>query len=140
MPLKYTFLNHSGLVEHECGRYVCPLSFPDATGQPCPVNDQQAAKGGCTTTLATSIGARLRYQLDRDGDTYKKIYNQRTATERINSQAVELGIERPKLRNGPAIANRNTLIYVLINLRALQRIRQEKARRRREAQSGTSAV
>ena len=44
--------------------------------------------------------------------------------ERINSQAVELGIERPKLRNGFAIANLNTLVYVLINLRALQRIRQ----------------
>jgi hypothetical protein len=133
MPLKYTFVNRSGLVEHECGRYVCPLFFPDATGQHCPVNDPQATKGGCTTTIATSIGARLRYQLDRDSEDYKKVYNQRTATERINSQAVELGIERPKLRNGPAIANRNTLIYVLINLRALQRIRQEKARRQREA-------
>jgi hypothetical protein len=140
MPLKYTFINRSGLVEHECGRYACPLRFPDETGQPCPVNHPQAAKGGCTTTIATSIGARLRYQLDRESDAYKKVYNQRTATERINSQAVELGIERPKLRNGPAIANRNTLIYVLINLRALQRIRQEKARRHRQAHSGTPAV
>jgi len=33
-----------------------------------------------------------------------------------------LGIEHPKLRNGITIANLNTLIYVLINLRALQRI------------------
>jgi len=88
----------------------------------------------------TSIGARLRYQLDRDSAAYKEVYRQRTATERINSQAVDLGIEQPKLRNGPAIANRNTLIYVLINLRALQRVRQEKARRQREALSRTSAV
>ncbi|MBK9715723.1 MAG: hypothetical protein IPO81_31240 [Kouleothrix sp.] len=29
----------------------------------------------------------------------------------------------PKLRRGRAIANRNTLTYVLINLRALKRIR-----------------
>ena len=41
--------------------------------------------------------------------------------ERINSQAEALAIIRPKLRNGRAIANRNTLIYVLINLRALAR-------------------
>jgi hypothetical protein len=34
-----------------------------------------------------------------------------------------LGIERPFLRNGAAIANQNTLIYILINLRFLQRIR-----------------
>ena len=48
----------------------------------------------------------------------KTIYNQRTADERINSQAVALGIERPHLRRHSAIANQNTLIYVLINLRA----------------------
>jgi hypothetical protein len=35
-----------------------------------------------------------------------------------------LGIERPHLRNGQAIANLNTLIYTLINLGCLQRIRQ----------------
>jgi hypothetical protein len=31
------------------------------------------------------------------------------------------------LRNGQAVAHLNTLIYILINLRALQRIRQRKA-------------
>lgn len=82
--------------------------------------------GGCVTTLATSKGARIRYQIDRDSDLYKKINKQRTASERINSQAVALGIERPKLRNGSAIANQNPLIYVLINLCALHRVRQQK--------------
>jgi hypothetical protein len=73
--------------------------------------------------MPTSIGARVRYTLDRDSDHYKQTYRQRTAVERINSQAVALGIERPHLRNGAAIANRNTLIYLLINLRFLQRLR-----------------
>ena len=73
--------------------------------------------------MPTSIGARLRYTLDRESAAYKDAYRQRSATERINSQAVALGIERPHLRNGHAIANRNTLIYTLINLRFLQRIR-----------------
>jgi len=54
------------------------------------------------------------------------VYKQRTAVERINSQAVDLGIERPKLRNGLSIANQNTLIYLLIDLRALQRVRAQK--------------
>jgi hypothetical protein len=129
MPLQYVFANRSGRVEHECGRYACPLRFPEPTDRPCPIQHPQAAKKGCTTTMATSIGARLRYQLDRESETYKSIYNQRTATERINAQAVELGIERPKIRNGQAIANLNTLIYVLINLRFLQRIRRKKAQR-----------
>lgn len=127
MPLKYTFTNRSSLVEHEAGRYVCPLRFPEANGQSCPLNHKRWVKGGCVTTMATSVGARLRYQLDRDSQAYKQVYKQRTANERVNSQAVELGIERPRLRNGRAIANLNTLIYVLINLRALQRVRQRKA-------------
>ena len=38
-----------------------------------------------------------------------------------------LGIERPHLRNQQAITNRNTLIYILINLRALHRIRRKRA-------------
>ncbi len=42
----------------------------------------------------------------------------------MNSQALELGIEQLKLRNAHAIANMNTLIYALINPRALQRVRQ----------------
>jgi len=129
MPLKYTFWSKVTLFEHERGRYVCPLRFPDQTGQSCPVNHKQWAKGGCISTLPTSIGARLRYQLDRETETYKQIYKQRTANERINSQAVELGIERPKIRNFRAIANQNTLIYVLINLRGLQRIRRKIADR-----------
>lgn len=127
MPLKYTFTDRSSLVEHEAGRYVCPLLFPEANGEPCPLNHKRWAKGGCVTTMATSVGARLRYQLDRHSEAYKQVYKQRTANERVNSQAVELGIERPKLRNGRAIANLNTLIYVLINLRALHRVRQRKA-------------
>jgi len=127
MPPRYTFHNKTTRVEHDRTRYVCPLRWPEPTAETCPVSHKQWPKGGCTTTLPTSRGARLRYQLDRESQTYKDVYKQRTATERINSQAVELGIERPHLRNGQAIARLNTLIYILINLRALQRIRQRKA-------------
>ncbi|RMH77281.1 MAG: hypothetical protein D6683_09180, partial [Actinomyces sp.] len=67
-------------------------------------------------------GARIRHQLDRNSDRFQQLYAQRTAVERIFSQAVNLGIERPKLRTQAAIANQNTLIYILINLRTMQRI------------------
>ena len=121
MPLRFTYTDRTvTLIEHQRGKYTCPLQAQDAV---CPVNHERWPKGGCTTTMPISVGARLRYTLDRKSETYKDAYRQRTATERINSQAVALGIERPHLRNGQAIANRNTLIYVLINLRFLQRIR-----------------
>jgi hypothetical protein len=125
MPLKLTFICRTTRFEHERGRYACPLAFPEPTSESCPVDHKNWPKG-CVTTLATSVGARIRYRLDRDSEVYKNVYKQRTATERINSQAKELGIERPRLRNGQAIANQNTLIYVLINLRALHRVRRKK--------------
>ena len=89
--------------------------------------------------MPTSIGARIRYQLDRESEAFKTIYKQRTADERVNSQALELGIERPKLRNGAAIANQNTLIYVLINLRALHRVRAHQAELARQLPAVTAA-
>jgi hypothetical protein len=127
MPAKTVFMCRTAAVPHEKARYACPLQFPEATADACPVNHERWTTGGCVTSLATGIGARLRHQIDRDSDLYKEVYDQRTATERINSQAVDLGIERPKLRNQQAITNLNTLTYVLINLRALHRVRAKKA-------------
>ena len=124
MPLKFTYTDRTTcIIEHERGKYVCPFKFSTATKRTCPIRHPNWKRKGCTAMMPTSIGARLRYTLDRDSDLYKQIYRQRSATERINSQAVALGIERPHLRNGPAIANQNTLIYLLINLRFLQRLR-----------------
>lgn len=124
MSLRLTYWDRTkALIEHERGRYACPLLDPEPNGESCPTQHTNWAKGGCTVDLPTSIGARLRYTLDRDSQAYKDVYRQRTAVERINSQAKALGIERPHLRNGNAIANLNTLLYTLINLRLLLRIR-----------------
>ena len=61
----------------------------------------------------------MRVTLDRSSPLYHSIYTQRTCCERENSQAQALGIERPKVRNGHSVTNLNTLIYVVINVRAL---------------------
>jgi len=124
MPLRQQFTDRTScLITHERGQYACPLRFPTRTARACPVRHANWKKGGCTAMMPTSIGARLRYTLDRHSDLYQQLYKQRTAVERINSQALALGIEHPHLRNGAAIANHNTLLYVLINLRFLQRLR-----------------
>lgn len=121
MFLKGTFTNRTSLVQHQRGRYACPLLYPEPTGEFCPIDHKKWLDGGCKLVMPTAPGARIRHQLDRECARYKMIYNQRTAVERIFSQAVALGIERPKLRNRQAIANLNTLTYILINLRAMQR-------------------
>lgn len=127
MRCKNTFFSKTAYVPHERARYVCPLRYPEVTADTCPAAASHWAKGGCRVTLPTSVGARLRHWIDRESALYKSVYQQRTATERLFSQAVALGIECPKLRNGQAITNRNTLIYILLNLRALHRIRQQQA-------------
>lgn len=131
MPLRNTFHKASHcLVPHEVGRHGCPHLYPTPTGERCPIDHLNWDKEGCLTTIATSIGARIRHQVDRESVAYQQLYNQRSATERINSQALALGIETPHLRNAHSIANQNTLIYVIINLRTLHRIRTRKANRR----------
>lgn len=103
-------------------RFRCPLLFPAATGQTC--DHAQFAKGkGCVKDLNWELGGQMRVTLDRDGPLYHAVYDQRTSTERINSQSKELGLKRPKVRNSNSIRNLNTLTYLVINARALQRVR-----------------
>lgn len=71
--------------------------------------------------MGIEVGHIIRLRLDRQAEDYKAIYRQRTATERINSQAAALGIDHPRQRTGRAIARRNTLIYIIINIHAIQR-------------------
>jgi hypothetical protein len=108
-------------------RFRCPLLFSEQIGATC--THPQFLKGkGCVKDVNWELGGIQRATLDRDGPLYHIIYNQRTCCERINSQAKELGIERPKVHNGRSVANLNTLIYVVINVRALQRAKSINAR------------
>ncbi len=69
----------------------------------------------------------MRSELDRESDQYRALYRQRTAAERINSQATALGIERPRVRQQRSVRTLNTLTYLVINMRALQRARTRNA-------------
>ncbi|MEZ4617023.1 MAG: hypothetical protein R2867_16165 [Caldilineaceae bacterium] len=92
-----------------------------------PSRPCELAQGRVPHHPPTSPGSRIRHELDREARMQRTLYKQRTATERINSQALELGIERPKLRNRRSISNHNTLLYVLIDLQALQRVQAKTA-------------
>jgi hypothetical protein len=111
---------------HEDGyrvqRHGCPLLFPTPTGQTCD-DEHFRSDGGCTKATNLEPGGVMRATLDRHTDAFKAIYRQRTSTERINSQATALGIERPKVRNAQSVHRLNTLTYIVINARALARVR-----------------
>jgi hypothetical protein len=101
-------------------RFRCPLLFPNKTGAVCK-HDQFVKGKGCVKDVNWELGGIQRVTLNRDGPLYHAIYTQRTCCERINSRAQALGIERPKVRNGRSVANLNTLIYLIINVRALEK-------------------
>jgi hypothetical protein len=103
-------------------RFRCPLLFPHVTGESC--EHAQFTKGeGCVKDLNWEEGGLMRALLDREGPLYHAVYTQRTACERINSQAQALGIERPKVRNIRSVRNLNTLIYLVINMQALAKVK-----------------
>jgi hypothetical protein len=81
----------------------------------------RCAACGTVRKMNIELGNLMRWQLDRHADPYQTLYKQRNATERINSQAKALGIERPRQRHLAPIARHNTLIYIIINIRALRR-------------------
>ncbi len=107
----YQFQHTNG---YRAQRFRCPLLFPTRTGQTC--EHAQFAKGKDPNW---EEGGLMRAMLHRSGPLYHVIYTQRMCCERINSQAQGLGIERPKVRNGHSVENLNTLIYLIINVRAL---------------------
>lgn len=108
-------------------RYRCPLLFPQKTGQSC--NHAQFLKGkGCVKDINLEDGGVRRHMVDRSSPQFKAVYRQRTSAERINSQAKELGIERPRVRNRRSVENLNTLIYLIINARALQKAKAKNSR------------
>jgi hypothetical protein len=119
MVERYQFTHEDG---YRVQRYGCPLRFPTPTGQTCD-DPHFRAGDGCVHGINIEPGGLLRATLDRHSDAYKAVYRQRTSAERINSQATALGIERPKVRNAHSVARLNTLTYLFINARALQRVR-----------------
>lgn len=107
---------------YQAQRYRCPLLYPKRTEQTC--DHEQFRKGpGCIKDLNDEEGGQMRVLLNRMAPLYQAVFCQRTSAERINSQSKALGIERPHVRNRRSVATLNTLTYILINLRTLQRVR-----------------
>jgi hypothetical protein len=103
-------------------RFRCPLLFPQPTGQTCDL-PQFVKEKGCVKDLNWELGGQMRVTLPRESPLYKGVYCQRTSTERSNSQSKACGLERPKVRNISSVRNLNTLTYLVINARTLQRAR-----------------
>jgi hypothetical protein len=116
--------------ENDVTYYRSTATAPSASAAPCSSHTRQASCVGMSSLSKAKaasrmsgleLGGQMRVTLDRDGPLYHAVYTQRTTCERINSQAQALGIERPKVRHQRSVEHPNTLIYVVIHVRALQR-------------------
>lgn len=116
MQPTYQFQHTRG---YRAQRYRCPLLSPEPNGACCD-HEQFKKEKGCVKDINIELGGLMRVALNRDGPLYHAVYNQRTSAERINSQAKEFGIERPKVRNGRSVENLNTLTYIVSNVQALK--------------------
>jgi len=104
-------------------RLLCPALLPSSAvswgdGVPC---DHEQFSNGCIKDVNWEQGGQMCMTLDRTSPLYKAVYTQRISCERINSQIKEFGIERSKLRDKHSVANLNTFIYFVINVRTLQK-------------------
>jgi hypothetical protein len=82
----------------------------------------QFAKGtGCVKDDNWERGGIQRVTPDCISPLSHALYCSRLPVSRINSKAKELGIVHPKVRNTRSVANPNTLAYLVMNVRALQR-------------------
>ena len=113
-----TQFNHTN--GYRAQRFQCPLLFPEPTGTTC-THDQFLKGKGCVKDVNWELGGIQRVTLDRDGPLYHALYHERTGCERVNARAKELSIERPRVRNGRSVAHLNTLIYVIVNVRVLEK-------------------
>lgn len=123
----YQYMDHTR--GHRAEIEKCPILFGRVEGEAtCRIQHPQFVKGvGCVKYRNLEVGAHLRLQMDRTSAEFDQAYDDRTAAERINSQAKHFKIERPQLRRIRSIRNQNTFIYIVINLKAIQRIRAAKA-------------
>ena len=114
-----SYLHSNG---YQVQHYRCPLLHPKPTGTLCD-HPQFAKSKGCVKDVNIEKGGQMRLLLNRSAPLYRAVYNQRTGAERVNSQAKELGTERPKVRNRRSVERINTLTYIVINIRVLQKAR-----------------
>ena len=118
---------HPLTVLGEHNRPVCACNNQEMTPRETwTEDDHREQRFGCQACgairkMIVEPGHLMRLRLDRHAEPYRSLYKQRTATERVNSQANALGIGHPRQRRFQAIARRNTLCYIVINLRALGR-------------------
>jgi len=110
---------------HDRGRvrlkYVCPITHLKSYRKKyifCPWNHPKFTQGkGCYVYLRGDD--TVRESIDYGSVEFKRLYNFRTASERINSRLTSLGIQSPSVRGFTAVSNWRSIAHITLLLIAL---------------------
>ncbi len=106
-------------------KFVCPVKaskkFARKVGGLCPWNHPKfySNKLGCTINRRVDIDTSIRDNIDYGSETFKKLYNQRTSSERIFSRLLVFMMQSPSVKGLQATANCSTIAHITILLIAL---------------------
>ena len=102
-------------------KYVCPIAHSKSYREKyyfCPWNHPKFTKGkGCYVYIRGDDA--VRDSIDYGSAEFKRLYNLRTASERIISRLAGLGMQSPSVRGLPAIFNWCSIAHLTLLLIAL---------------------
>lgn len=110
-------------------KFVCPIKgskkFAHKVGWFCPWNHPKFFNNryGCTTNLRIDVDTSIRQNIDYGSQTFKKLYNLRSSTERIFSRLLSILMQRPSTRGFTATRNLCTIAHITVLVIALAAVK-----------------
>ena len=110
-------------------KFVCPIKagkkFARRLGWFCPWNHPKffSNRYGCTTNLRIDVDTSIRQNIDYGSQTFKKLYNLRSSTERIFSRLLSILMQRPSTRGLNATRNLCTIAHITVLIIALAAVK-----------------
>jgi hypothetical protein len=108
------------------GRFTCPFYNSQGRrkqallGDTCRCQHAKFPSGGCRHTINLDDPDQVRFAVDRGSRDFKETYARRTDAERLFSLAESYHLEHPEVESLTSVANLNTLLYLLLNVRTLE--------------------
>lgn len=102
-------------------KFVCPITHSKSFAKKipiCPWNHPKFLTGtGCYVYLQANTG--IRNTINYSSETFRKIYNERSSSERLFSRLLTLSMQNPSVRGLNATANHCTIAHIAVLLVAL---------------------
>jgi hypothetical protein len=108
-------------------RFTCPFYNSQGQrkqalqGQTCRCQHAKFASRGCRHTINLDDPDQARFTVDRGSRDFKETYARRTDAERLFALAEDYNLEHPEVESLTSVANLNTLIYLVLNGRVLEK-------------------